>query len=148
MVQRMTVAGMSALELVESGGRDMNDSRARRRDSFMESPDAVLKLLKPLLAEWQINAIVHSVAGYDEVGLGLFQYPSQALMQVGPGKLSTGMAGFGKAGDRLARQAQVQKLYLPIRKAACVIRLDKFHVLARVSDAVAKQDDTVNLLQC
>ena len=108
--------------------------RAQLEHSFAE-------LRRTFLSVRIIDAVVHPVAGDDEVGLRLRQHAVEPLMQIGPGKTAARMAGLGKSGDRLARQTEIDELDLAVGEFRHGIRLDAFDVMTAVRDAVAEEDD-------
>jgi hypothetical protein len=63
-------------------------------------------------------------------------------MQVGTGELAAGMAFLRESRDCFAGKTEVDDFELPGRVTGDEIKLEVFHVAARVGDAIAKEDDT------
>ena len=126
---------------VEDRGRQMEDVGPGGLRLGSEELDTLAVGGEPLLAEWVVDAVVHAVAGDDEVGLRLREDPVEPLVQVRPGEGPAGVAGLAQARDRFARQADVEELGRHGGVPEPQGRLDVFDVLAGVRDAIAEEDD-------
>ena len=102
---------------------------------------AVAKFREALLGQGKIDAVVHAIAGQDDVGLGLGEDAGEPLVEIGPGKLAAGVAGFRETRDRLARQAEADDFTAPTGDAETDDGFDEIHVGSAVGDAVAEDDD-------
>ena len=113
--------------------------------ALAQATDAVLKLLKPLLAERMVNSIVNPVTGDDQVGLRLLQHAPQPFVERGPGKRPARMARLRETRDCFAGKAEVEKPGAGLRESSAKIGLDELDVFTAVSDAVAQKDDATGL---
>lgn len=59
--------------------------------------------MEAVIGEGVVDAIVHAVAGDDEVGFGFGEGAVEALGDVGSGE---GVAGFGESGDAFGAEAE------------------------------------------
>jgi hypothetical protein len=57
-------------------------------------------------AERQVNAVVHAIAGKDELRLRFLQSTVETLMQIRTRKFATGVAFLAQTAHRLAAEAQ------------------------------------------
>src|SRR5207245_1088083 len=108
---------------------------------FVELDHAGAEAREAVFAEGLVDAVVHAVAGEDQVGPGPGQHAVEALVQVGAGELAVGVAFFAEAGNGLAGEAAVNDLEGAIGEAKEKLRFDVVDVLAALGDTVAEEED-------
>src|SRR5579862_7660621 len=85
-----------------------------------------------------IDAVVHSVAGDDYLGLHRVERALQAFENARPRK---GVVVFSQPGSRLAAQADTDDIEVVRWVCLIEIKLDECHVAAGLGDAVAQPKD-------
>ena len=126
---------------IEDGRREENDRGAGGDDRGVQPVDALAKRGEAIFGEGKINAVVHAVAGDDEVGLGLRQHAAETFAEIGAGKFSAGVTGFGEAGNGFAGKPEVDDLAAPIGGAGVDHGLDEVHIRPAEGDAVPEEQN-------
>ena len=133
------------------------DGRGAQNDLFgagfqgrvAQACDRLAEALEAGFIVWQAAAIVHSVAGHDQVGFRGLKGAIESGANTGPGKSEFfQMAGifFGqKIRSRFTGEADVDDFDLEALREKPA--LDVGHVIARLGDAVAKKNDFLNTSQ-
>ena len=117
----------------------MQDLRAGSGDLGAQLDHAFAVGTGARLVERVVDAVVHAVAGDDQLRFHRGEHAIEPLVQIGARELAVGMAFFRKARNGLARQAEVEHLPGRVRMISEERRLDNLHVGAAVGDAVAKE---------
>ncbi len=123
----------------------MDDLGTGGADFFPELDDAILIGGEAIVREREVDAVVHAVAGDDEVGFGLGEYAVEAFVEIRAGEFAAGVAFLGEAGDGFAGEAEVEEFECEIRVFGDEGGFDVCDVGATVGDAVAEEDDAFGL---
>ena len=107
-------------------------------DFFDEALDAFLVGDEAVVGEGVVDAIVHAVAGDDEVGFGFGEGAVEALGDVGSWE---GVAGFGESGDALGAEADGDDFGSVSLKVKGGLQVGD--EVAGIGDGVAEEDDAV-----
>ena len=128
-------------EWIKDWGSEMDDFGASLDHSVVEFLDTVLEGAGAFGAERVVDAIIHAVAGEDELGGGFFEDATETFVHGGPWELASGVAGFAQAGGGFAGEAERDNGVF----FAWVLRdhggLDDLDVAAGLSDAVTEKDE-------
>ena len=123
----------------------MDDLGTGGGDFFPEFDNALLIGGEAIVGEREVDAVVHAVAGDDEVGFGLGEYAVEAFVEIRAGEFAAGVAFLGEAGDGLAGEAEVEEFECEIRVFGDEGGFDVCDVGATVGDAVAEENDAFGL---
>ena len=89
----------------------------------------------------EVDAVVHAVAGEHERGLVGVEDAVEPFVKTGTWKFPAGVPRFGKSGDRLAAETEVDDFRIGELRRAPQGGLDERRPAAAISDAVAKNRD-------
>ncbi len=132
-------------ERVEDGRSEVDDLGTGRADFLPEFDDAILIGGEAIVREREVDAVVHAVAGDDEVGFGLGEYAVEAFVEIRTGEFAAGVTFFGEARDGLAGEAEVEEFEFEIGVFGDEGGFDVCDVGATEGDAVAKENDAFGL---
>jgi hypothetical protein len=110
-------------------------------DLVAEALDAGAIGREAVLAERKVDAVVHAVAGDDEIWLDGGEDALKPLMEVGAGELAAGVPFFGEAGYGLAAEAEVEHLDGLVRMLSDGSGLDDLNIGATEGDAIAEEEN-------
>ena len=130
---------------IKYGGREVDDLGTGGSDFFTKFGDAFLMGGEAFVGEREVDAVVHAVAGDNEVGFGLGEDAVEAFVEIRAGEFATGVAFFGEARDGLAGEAEVEEFECEIRVFGDEGGFDVCDVGAAVGDAIAEEDDAFGL---
>jgi len=86
-----------------------------------------------------IDAVVHAVAGEDEIGFYFFEGAIKAFVDIWPGER---VSGLRESGDALARESEIDELEaVRVEAFAEESGLDHGDIVAGVRDGVAEEKD-------
>jgi hypothetical protein len=104
--------------------------------------NAILIGFEAGVIEREVDPIIHSVTGEDVARLKRGEHALEALVQAGPRELAAGVALFGKPGDRLAGQAEIDDLGIGKLRRGAQRRFHQRRPAAVIGDAVAENCHT------
>ena len=128
-------------ERIEDWGGEMDDFGATLDDAVVEFLEAVLEGAGAFGAERVVDAIIHAVAGEDELGSGFFEDATETFMHGGPWELASGVAGFAQARGGFAGEAEWNDRIFFARVLRDHGGLDDLDVAAGLGDAVTEKDE-------
>lgn len=123
---------------IEGGWGDEDEFCAACFDFLDEALDAFLVGVEAGVGVGVVDAIVHAVAGDDEVGFGFGEGAVEALGDVGAGE---GMTGFGEAGDAFGAESDGDDFGGVSLEVEGGLEVDD--EVTRGGDGVAEEDDAV-----
>ena len=132
-------------ERIKDGGREVDDLGTGGCDFFAEFGDAFLMGGEAFVGEREVDAVVHAVAGDDEVGFGLREDAVEAFVEIRAWEFAAGVTFLGEARDGFAGEAEVEEFECEIRVFGDEGGFDVSDVGATVGDAVAEEDDAFGL---
>ncbi len=132
-------------ERIKDGGREVDDLGAGGSDFFTKFGDAFLMGGEAFVREREVDAVVHAVAGDDEVGFGLGEDAVEAFVEIRAREFAAGVTFFGETGDGFAGEAEVEEFECEIRVFGDEGGFDVSDVGAAVGDAVAQENDAFGL---
>lgn len=124
---------------IEDRWRDVDYGCAGGGGFFAEFQNAFAKFSEAVFGEGIVDAVVHAIAGEDEVGLDLGEGAIEAFVEVGSRELAAGVAGFGKAGNGFAGEAEIDDVEFEGWILAARVGFEEFNVFPAVGDAVAEE---------
>ena len=146
--------GIIRLPRRTSGGAYREGVEGRRSDEIETRPclfylcaQSVYTLLifaEALGIEGLIDAIVHPIAGDDQIGLGLFQRPVETLRKIRTGKCAARMVRLRQTRYRLAGQSDIDEFEDLIGRISKQVSVDGVHIPARIRDAIPQKHNAPN----
>ncbi len=125
---------------IEGGRGEVDDGGAGGADLLAELADASLEACEAVFTEWEVDTVVHAVAGDDEGGFGEGEDAVEAFVEIGAREGAIGVVGFREAGHRFAGQAEVEEFAGPFPVVQVEEYLGVVHALSAVGDAVAEEE--------
>jgi hypothetical protein len=123
---------------IEGRRSEEDELGSRGVDLVDEAVDALLILDEAAVGKRVVDAIVHAVAGDDEIGLDLAEGAGEALGDIGSGE---GMGRLGEAGDAFGGKAQSDDCGSVAVNGERGLEVDD--VVSGVGDGVAEEEDAL-----